>query len=182
MPFTPGHRSQVPGKPKFLSKLNQRTFESGMALARHAAWSRGRVGRSTGVSRARCCDWTALALDPTPIQMSIDPELAARGQNPHGIKACFGRTGRRRPLRENVLMHNDARTGSPLPRASALHHSFSSFSRQRLGSDRARVCRYCVHHTHDDAMTGSRPERSAHTYMQSTLRNDARTGSFFALS
>ena len=50
---------------------------------------------------------------------------------------------------------------------------------ERLGSDRARACRYCVHHTHDDAMTGSRPERSAHIYMQSTLRNDARTGSFF---
>ena len=50
---------------------------------------------------------------------------------------------------------------------------------ERLGSDRARACRYCVHHTHDDAMTGSRPERSAHIYMQSTLRNDAMTGSFF---
>ena len=32
---------------------------------------------------------------------------------------------------------------------------------ERLGSDRARACRYCVRHTHDDAMTGSRPERSA---------------------
>lgn len=48
---------------------------------------------------------------------------------------------------------------------------------ERLGSDRARACRYCVHHTHDDAMTGSRPERSA-LYIQSTLRNDAMTGSF----
>ena len=51
---------------------------------------------------------------------------------------------------------------------------------ERLGSDRARACRYCVHHTHDDAMTGSRPERSAlYIYIQSTLRNDAMTGSFF---
>ena len=49
---------------------------------------------------------------------------------------------------------------------------------ERLGSDRARACRYCVHHTHDDAMTGSRPERSA-LYIQSALRNDAMTGFLF---
>ena len=124
------HHTSFHLRPKFLSKLNQRTFESGMGVGAPRSWSRGRVGRSTGVSRARCCDWTALALDPTPIQMSIGPELAARGQNPHGIKACFGRTGRRRPLREPIAMHDDARTGSSLPRASALHRRFSSFSRR----------------------------------------------------
>ena len=115
---------------KFLSKLNQRTFESGMGVGAPRGMAEDRAERPTGVRSARYCNWTALALDPTPIQMSIGPELAARGQNPHGIKACFGRTGRRRPLREPIAMHDDARTGSSLPRASALHRRFSSFSRR----------------------------------------------------
>ena len=115
---------------QFLSKLNQRIFESGMCNGAPRGMVEGSGRALDGVIGARHCNWTALALDPTPIQMSIDPELAARGQNPHGIKACFGRTGRRRPPREPIAMHDDARTGSPLPRASALHRSFSSFSRR----------------------------------------------------
>ena len=41
-----------------------------------------------GVISARHCNWTALASAPTPIPMSIDPELAARDQNPHGLSAA----------------------------------------------------------------------------------------------
>ena len=59
-------------------------FESGMGVGAPRGMVEDRVERSTGVISARYCNWTALALAPTPIPMSIDPELAARGQNPHG--------------------------------------------------------------------------------------------------
>ena len=58
---------------KFLSKLNQRMFESGMGVGAPRGMAEDRVERPTGVSSARYCNWTALALDPTPIPMSIGP-------------------------------------------------------------------------------------------------------------
>ena len=73
---------------KFLSKLNQRIFESGMGVGAPRGMVEEPDRALDGLSRARYCNWTALALDPTPIQMSIDPELAAQGQNPHGLLAA----------------------------------------------------------------------------------------------
>ena len=68
-------------------------FESGMGVGAPRGMAEDRVERPTGVSSARYCNWTALALDPTPIPMSIGPGLAARGQNPHGhsLDALDGR-------------------------------------------------------------------------------------------